>query len=147
MVHATHPSVAQSLSTSPLNTNIFRLSDSPRICGMVREIQLLHQARVCLNHCTWLLELVYPSSSQTHKGLPFFQQHSFEASSFHDAFARHRKDASCPRMMLHITSLDRFEVPLRTQALVPTIASRSFFALPSMPSSPMRFLVGQFAPR
>ena len=85
---------------------------------------------------------------------------SDEASSFQDAFARHRKDASSPGMMFHVTSLDHSRLKSRSRLLGeswPQVSSfpemeRWFQAFPVLlcstvlPHSPMRYLVRQSPP-
>ena len=104
-MHATHPSVAPSLSASPSSTYNFRVRGSARIfCNHRMKFRLsTSKHRLSRNHCLRLLEL-------PRRALQVLKLNrvpsTVEASSFHDAFAHNRKGASCPGMMLRITSLD-----------------------------------------
>ena len=71
------------------------------------------------NNCSWLLDL--PRGA-----LPTLLQNIPSKSSLQDAFARHRKDASCSRMMSHIKSLDQFGAEVQIAALGRELASSEF---------------------
>ena len=143
LVHTIRQSVAPRYSTSPLSTHNFRSSGSPRISEMIgRGIASPPASMGCLastalgsSNCHGV-----PFKSQTQQCTSVLPATTSEASSFHDAFARHRNDVphNVPRSFeADVRTVDlgqelaSSEFALRTQALLATIASLSFPALPS----------------
>ena len=110
LVHAKHVSHwLRVYSTSPLRRHNFRSCGSPRISEMIgRSIASPPASMSCLastalgsSNCHGV-----PFKSQTQQCTSILPATTSEASSFHDAFARHRKNASCVGLTSHTTFLD-----------------------------------------